>query len=113
VRGRLRAILKGTCPRCRAGSVFAGVLRMNERCPSCGLVFEREPGYFTGAMVLAYGLGVPLLAVLTLGAWLWLGVPLLWAILIADVVFLVFVPLIFRWSRVLWIHLDRTLDPER
>ena len=86
---------------------------MNDRCPSCGLVFEREPGYFTGAMVVSYGIGVPLLAILTLGAWLLIGLPLPWALLIADVLFLAFVPLIFRSARVLWIYVDRTLDPER
>ena len=108
--GRLGAALRARCPRCRQGKIFAGLLRMNERCPSCGLVFEREPGYFTGAMVLAYALGVPLLGALTLGAWLGLGLPLLAAVILADLVFVAFVPMIFRWSRVLWIHLDRTLD---
>ena len=32
---------------------------MNEPCPRCGLRFEREPGYWTGAMVASYALGVP------------------------------------------------------
>ncbi len=111
--GRLRAALRGRCPRCRDGKIFAGILKMNERCPSCALLFEREPGYFTGAMVVSYTLGVPLLALLIGVAWFGLRLPVEWALLAADLAFLVFVPAVFRWSRVLWIHFDRTVDPER
>ncbi len=111
--GRFSAALRGRCPRCRHGKIFAGILKMNERCPSCGLLFEREPGYFTGAMVVSYTLGVPLLALLILGALVGLHLSVEWALLVADLLFLAFVPLIFRWSRVLWIHFDRAVDPER
>ena len=56
-------ILRQRCPRCRTGnifpySVFRGFPRMHERCPACGLKFEREPGYFLGAMYVSYGLGI-------------------------------------------------------
>ncbi len=111
--GWLSAAIRGRCPRCRDGKIFAGVLKMNERCPSCGLLFEREPGYFTGAMVVSYAIGVPLLAILIGVAWFGFRLPVEWALLVADLAFLIFVPAVFRWSRVLWIHLDRTVDPER
>jgi uncharacterized protein (DUF983 family) len=48
-RNRLKAILAQRCPRCRQGKVFRGQLAMEERCPVCGFVYRREPGYFTGA----------------------------------------------------------------
>lgn len=31
---------------------------MNETCPHCGHKFEREPGYFFGAMFVSYALTV-------------------------------------------------------
>ena len=31
--------LKGRCPRCGEGRLFAGFLSLRERCPSCGLDF--------------------------------------------------------------------------
>jgi len=31
---------------------------MHDRCPGCGLHFNREPGYFLGAMYISYGLGL-------------------------------------------------------
>ena len=32
------------CPHCGKGSLFAGRWRHVERCSSCGLIFERNPG---------------------------------------------------------------------
>jgi hypothetical protein len=37
------------CPRCRQGAIFKGRLphlAIHERCPVCGLKYEREQGYF-------------------------------------------------------------------
>lgn len=85
---------------------------MHERCPNCGLLFEREHGYFTGAMIVSYMLGIPTLAALS-AAVLWLTRwQVEWALLAADALFLALVPLVFRYSRVIWMHLDRTLDPD-
>ena len=112
-RSRLRTIAAGRCPRCRTGAVFAGWLTMHERCPSCGLRFEREPGYFLGAMYVSYALSVPLLTVAVLVVWwsrpTWTWLPVL---AVATALYLPLVPWVFRASRVLWIHLDRTIDPE-
>ena len=69
---RLAAVMPQRCPRCLEGPVFATLFRMHAQCPACGLRFEREPGYFTGAMYLSYG--VALLA--TAPVWLvmvWCG----------------------------------------
>ncbi len=50
-------ILHHLCPRCRTGRIFGTSIfrifpRMHERCPVCGLKFEREQGYFSGCDVL-------------------------------------------------------------
>jgi hypothetical protein len=37
---------------------------MNERCDACDYKFDREPGYFLGAMYISYGIAV-LVAVIT------------------------------------------------
>ena len=57
------AILRQMCPRCRSArifrkSIFTGFPRMHECCPNCGLKFEREQGYFLGAMYISYGLAL-------------------------------------------------------
>lgn len=114
----LVAILHQLCPRCRSGrifrkSIFSGWPRMYEQCPTCGLKFEREPGYFLGAMYLSYGLA--LILIVALAAILWLATRwslekiTLWAI----VAFLPLAPPLTLFSRVLWIYLDQKIDPEK
>ena len=70
------AILHQLCPRCRTGrifrrSIFRGIPKMYERCPVCGLTFEREQGYFLGAMYISYGMG--LVTIVAFGLILWLS----------------------------------------
>ena len=80
-------------------------------CPECGVVFGRENGYFTGAMIVSYLLAVPLLAVLTTVILLVTGWRFDLVMLVATVYFLPFVPAVFRYSRVIWMHFDRAVDP--
>ncbi|HEX6062250.1 MAG TPA: DUF983 domain-containing protein [Candidatus Limnocylindria bacterium] len=108
----LRSILLLRCPRCRQGELFRGLLDMPERCPVCGLVYEREHGYFVGAMAISYGLAVALVgllffAVLALTHW-----SLEWVLLVSGVAFLPLAPLCLRYSRALWMNLDRRIDPD-
>ena len=79
---------------------------MHPGCEGCGFRYEREQGYFVGAIYLNYAasagvavgvvLGVDWLIGLTLAQQLWLGVAL------ATLVPLVF----FRYARSLWLCLD-------
>jgi len=67
----LRALLMGRCPRCRKGAIFPPMcsprlLFMNQACDSCGLRFEREAGYFLGAMYVSYTLATIFLGLVTL-----------------------------------------------
>ena len=84
---------------------------MHYACPSCGLVYGRENGYFTGAMIVSYALSVPVLAVLCVLVWLASGWRVEWVLLVAGLLFLPFVPALFRYSRVIWMHFDRVVDP--
>ena len=110
----IQALRRGLCPVCRSGRIFAGSLRMHERCPSCQIKFEREPGYFVAAMYISYAMAVPILAALTaiLSYGLFPDWPLHMILLPAIVAFLPSVPAIFRYSRIIWIHVDRHLNPD-
>ena len=110
---RLGAILRLRCPRCLEGRVWSGFLTMSGRCPTCGLEFEREPGYFTGAMLVSYALAVPVLGAMVIGLMVVGGLDALPALLIGDTAYLALVPFIFRYSRVVWLHFDWTIDPQR
>ena len=46
------------CPRCGGGHLFDGWFRMKERCPTCGVRFEREPGFFVGAYFINFAVAL-------------------------------------------------------
>jgi uncharacterized protein (DUF983 family) len=107
---RLAALVKQRCPRCLQGQVFAGLFHMHAQCPVCGLPFEREPGYFTGAMYLSYGLGI----IITAPVWLpmaLLGRSLGEVLLASGALLIAGSPWLFRYARVLWLYLDHAIDP--
>src|SRR5262245_48048790 len=88
---RLGAVLRQRCPRCRTGPVFRSLLRMNDPCPHCGLVFEREEGYFLGAMYVSYALGGVIVALAYFAAaWLW---PAVNSLTLCLVLFAAYIPL--------------------
>jgi len=87
-------------------------MSMNETCPACGHRFEREPGFFLGAMYVSYGLAVVIyLTLLGLAALALRGRPQLVVFGAALLMLLPFVPFLFRYSRLIWLHLDWALDP--
>jgi uncharacterized protein (DUF983 family) len=118
----LGSILQQRCPRCRSGKIFRfsifryfifrGLPKMYERCAVCGLKFEREQGYFLGAMYISYGLALVIIALLVTLLWAltgwWITKDTIWAV----VLFLPLAPPITLFARVLWIYLDQTIDPE-
>ncbi len=40
------------CARCGSGKLFRGWVTMVPDCPNCGLHFERESGYWAGALAI-------------------------------------------------------------
>jgi uncharacterized protein (DUF983 family) len=109
---RFLAILRQQCPCCYQGRVFRGSMTMNETCPSCGVHFQREEGYFLGAMYISYGLSsiILLVAYIAVG-WLFPDWSDLWVLTLSVAILLPFVPLVFRYSRVVWMHFDRWAWP--
>src|SRR5438309_9708122 len=113
----ISAILHQKCPRCHSGaifrsSIFRGFVKMNERCPVCELKFEREEGYFLGAMYISYALGLPLMAVIVALFWKTTHWPVQTLIVAAALTLLPIAPLLTVLARVMWIHFDRAVDPD-
>lgn len=113
----MRGILRQLCPRCRTGKIFRKSVwlfpAMHERCPACRLKFEREDGYFLGAMYIGYGLGVATIVALSALLWSVLRWPLLKTVTAGIVLFLPLAPVLTWMARVLWIYLDQGIDPDR
>ncbi len=83
---------------------------MNEKCPVCGYTFGREAGYFTGAMYFSYTLGLVFIFAIFGVLWLLFSTDTFGQVAVLVVVasglYLLTVPLVYRYSRVLWMHLD-------
>jgi uncharacterized protein (DUF983 family) len=113
----LEDILYQRCPRCRLGgifvySIFRGFPRMCPRCSICDLKFQREEGYFLGAMYISFGLALAIIALIAGLLWAitgwWITKDVIWAVIL----FLPLAPSISLFARVLWIYLDQAFDPE-
>jgi len=103
------------CPRCGAGPVFRSWFRMVERCPGCGLRFERESDFWLGAYVVNLAVTEGLLVVALLAYVLRAvsdpatpSAP----VVAAAVVFAVAAPLaFFPFSRTIWAAIDLAMRP--
>lgn len=114
----VRAIVRQRCPRCRQGAIFPlplwrAPLKTFDRCPVCGLRYEREPGYFLGAMYFSYVLSIPPGLALVLLIWWLTGLPFDVVMFCAFLAYLPLVPVVSRWSRVLWLYVDQQFDPQK
>lgn len=63
----LKRGLRKRCPRCGAKHLYDTWFRMKQRCPGCGFLFEREPGFFVGAYLINFALTEGLLFVMIMG----------------------------------------------
>ncbi|SRR6266853_209874 len=95
-----RALSK-RCPRCGRGDVFQSYFKMNRECPSCHVVFWKEPGEFLGAMYFDYAMAFSLFFV----AW----VLLVWLTNLSDLVQIAILSIIVVGSVVVFYPLSRSL----
>jgi uncharacterized protein (DUF983 family) len=88
------------------GRVFSGIYKMNTRCPACGLVFEKEQGYFLGALVFAYFIGVfSVIPTIIIGIFI-LGLSISEVIGFGIGQMLFLHPFLFRYSRLTWLFIE-------
>ncbi len=103
------------CARCGGGHLFRSWFHLRERCPSCGMRFEREEGFWLGGYVINFATGEGALLVLLaaligfeasgahVSAWPFVAVGLLIAIGGPA--------LTFPFSRTIWSAIDLVMRP--
>jgi len=84
---------------------------MNKSCPHCGVVYEREQGYFMTAVFVGYVMGFVIAVLAGLGLYLTVKPDAIGYLLGASGVVFLSIPLVFRYSRVVWMHVDQLIDP--
>lgn len=95
------------CPVCGERDIFASYFTIEERCPTCDLEFEREDGYWLGAMIVAMALVIVAFAAVFLGglALTWPDVP--WTgLLVATIIVNGLLPIVaYPWCMTVWMGL--------
>jgi uncharacterized protein (DUF983 family) len=103
------------CPRCGGGKLYRTWFRQKERCPTCGMAFEREEGFFVGAYLINFAI-VEIALFIVLMA-------LIFALsqdphaslkppIIAGAILAVVLPLVtYPWSRTIWTAIVLAANP--
>jgi uncharacterized protein (DUF983 family) len=97
------------CPRCGSGKLFRRYISMVPDCPRCGLHFEREHGYWAGALAVHIMCVGGLFAVSFLVAMVltvpYVPVPLMLAIFVPM---MLVGPIVwYPFSKTIWVAVDR------
>ena len=78
---------------------------MHDRCSSCGLKYKMEPSFFYGAMYVSYGIGVAFAVAAFVISYVFIGTGLLNTFIAIMATLVIFMPVIMRLSRNIWINL--------
>ena len=114
----IRNILNSKCPNCGQGHIYPktgwhfniGSPKMNKKCTHCGYSFEKEPGFFIGAMYVSYALGiVQALTTYFIGRLFYDVMFDLRIVLWIALVLVVLSSFNMRLSRTIWIYLFKRL----
>ncbi|GAA4298201.1 DUF983 domain-containing protein [Aestuariibaculum suncheonense] len=109
---KLYSIFTGTCPKCHEESMFKNknpyilseALDMHETCSNCGTKYKIEPSFFYGSMYVSYAVGIAFaVAAFVISYFVFnAGLNAMFVSIVATLV--VFMPVILRLSRNIWIN---------
>lgn len=118
---KLYSIITGSCPKCHEESMFKNknpyalseALSMHENCSHCGTKYKIEPSFFYGSMYVSYAVGIAFAVAAFVISFLVFkaNINIVFISIISTLI--VFMPVILRISRNIWInffmHYDKSL----
>lgn len=116
---KLFSILNNKCPKCHKGNFFiennpyklSQFDKMNDKCPVCKESFEKEPGFYYGAMYVNYGITVAIGVAWFLINYLLFTFDALFFAVSFAVILVLLLPWVYRTGRLLWINLFVKYNP--
>ncbi|MDX2174584.1 MAG: DUF983 domain-containing protein [Bacteroidota bacterium] len=109
---KIYSTVANKCPRCHQGKVFENNnpysfkngIKMNESCSECHLKYEKEPGFFYGALYVSYAFSSGIFITLYLldAIWIHMDTALLLTLIITAIIG--FYPIVLRWGRTMWLN---------
>ncbi|MDT0619988.1 DUF983 domain-containing protein [Croceitalea vernalis] len=117
---KLYSILTGTCPKCQNESMYKSknpyhlsqLFQMHERCSKCGTKYKIEPSFFYGSMYVSYGVGIAFAVAAFVISFLLIGTTLVNTFIAIVMTMILFMPVIIRLSRNIWINIFMKYDPK-
>ncbi|MDO5974425.1 DUF983 domain-containing protein [Flavivirga jejuensis] len=115
---KLYSILTGACPKCHEESMFKNknpyklseALSMHENCSNCKTKYKIEPSFFYGSMYVSYPVGIAFAtAAFVISFFVFkASIHVIFISIIATLI--VFMPIILRLSRNIWINFFMSYD---
>ncbi len=110
---KLYSILTGTCPKCHEESMYlkknpfriTHLFAMHERCSQCNTKYKIEPSFFYGSMYVSYGVGIVFATFAFIASFLIFKTSLIHTFIVIVITLVVFLPIIIRLSRNIWINI--------
>jgi len=118
---KIYSIFTGNCPVCHHKSMYqvanpyriGETLKMHERCGHCNTKYKIEPSFFYGAMYVSYAVGIGFALVAFVIAHLLAKLSLLNSFFCIVATLIVFLPVILRLSRNIWINIFMHYQKEK
>lgn len=117
----LYSVFKNKCPSCHKGNVFISnnpynlkeFDKMHQTCTCCGEKYEKEPGYFYGAMYVSYGLMVGWFVITWAANTFIFNADIINYLIFLIATIVLFMTLTFRISRLIWLNFFIKFDEEK
>ena len=115
---KLYSILTSTCPKCHEESMFKNknpyvlseALSMHEKCSHCGTKYKIEPSFFYGSMYVSYAVGIAFGTAAFIISFFVFNASLNIIFISIILTLIVFMPIILRLSRNIWINFFISYD---
>jgi uncharacterized protein (DUF983 family) len=106
-------ILSCKCPKCKKGDMFINkgnillfsIPPMYDRCTECDFKFEKETGFFFGAMFVSYGLAAAQMIASLIIFWVFMDLSPLKVFLIITLTAFLLATINYRVSRSIWVYI--------
>lgn len=106
------SLISNKCPKCNKGKVFKNsalnlfkIGKMEENCSHCNFIYEKEPGFFFGAMYVSYGLIVAESVAIFIISRLILNIDWFISFGLIILISLALIGVNYKLSRLIWIYM--------
>ncbi|AXT63735.1 DUF983 domain-containing protein [Aquimarina sp. AD10] len=118
---KIYSIFTGNCPVCQNESMYtesnpyklSHTLKMQDRCSHCNTKYKIEPSFFYGAMYVSYPVGIAFAVAAFVISFLLFKLNLVVTFFIIAITMIVFLPVILRLSRNIWINFFMHYNKEK